>query len=161
MDDYNHLITEGQKYISGFYLEKKRLKPQKVLPILSIPKKSVYFYPKSIIYPFVNFQEKPKYKKECFYQPVTTVMYFVSYKTTEWLLLCSLKNLTWDRLNNCFWYYNINHFCSSVIVPFYLYSSILFLRHWIMLDCSHKVATTNLLLFWSAYTSTILLITFL
>ena len=30
MDDYNHLVVAGQKYISGFYREKK-LKPLKVL----------------------------------------------------------------------------------------------------------------------------------
>ena len=62
MDDYNHLITKGQKYISGFYREKKT-ETSKGITYSINTKKSVYFYSESIIYPFVNFQEKPKSKK--------------------------------------------------------------------------------------------------
>jgi hypothetical protein len=58
----NHLITEGQKYISGFYLEKKT-ETSKGITYCINTKKSVYFYPESNTYPFVNFQEKPKSKK--------------------------------------------------------------------------------------------------
>ena len=62
MDDFNHLVVKGQTYLSGFYLEKKAETSKGVTYTIN-KNKTVYFYPESLVYPFVNFQEDYKGKK--------------------------------------------------------------------------------------------------
>ena len=62
MDDFNHQIVEGQSYISGYYLEKKSDISKGITYTINTNKR-VFFFPESIVYPFVNFMENSKGKK--------------------------------------------------------------------------------------------------
>ena len=61
-DDYNHSVVAGQKYLSWFYLEKHSENSRGVTYTLNL-RNNVYFYPESIVFPFVNFQMNAKGKK--------------------------------------------------------------------------------------------------
>ena len=50
------LISSGQKYVAGKYLEKVGSKKQ--CQTYKLMQKNVYFFKNNIIYPFVNFQAR-------------------------------------------------------------------------------------------------------
>ena len=62
MDDYKNIIPAGQRYLPGHYLEKGSRSP-KGDSYRIYNKKIVHFYPESITFPFVPFQETHKGKK--------------------------------------------------------------------------------------------------
>ena len=65
-DGCKHDIKAGQEYISGYYLE-KRSETLKGITYTVNEKKSIFFYKESIVYPFVNAEEKPDKKKKTLY----------------------------------------------------------------------------------------------
>ena len=60
MDDYRNSIKEGQKYLSGNYLEKSPSSPKGVISFYPYQKKYVFFFPESIVFPFAPFKEGKK-----------------------------------------------------------------------------------------------------
>ena len=56
MNDYGHIINEGEKFIQGKYLEKVATKRDN--QTFKLMNKVVLFYQASIDYPFVNFEIK-------------------------------------------------------------------------------------------------------
>ena len=59
MDDYKNSIKEGQKYLSGQYLEKSSCSPKGVISFYPYEKKC-FFFPESIVFPFAPFKEGKK-----------------------------------------------------------------------------------------------------
>ena len=55
-DDYGIKIPEGCKYLQGKFLEKVTESNEKLT--FKLMKKTIYFYPESVVYPFVNFYEE-------------------------------------------------------------------------------------------------------
>ena len=65
-DSFKHDIKAGQEYISGYYLEKQS-ETLKGITYTINEKNSVFFFKESIVYPFVNVEEKPAKKKKTLY----------------------------------------------------------------------------------------------
>ena len=55
-DDYGIKILDGCKYLQGKFLEKVTKSNKKLT--FKLMKRTTYFYPESIVYPFVNFYEE-------------------------------------------------------------------------------------------------------
>ena len=62
-DDYKNKIVQGQKYLYGHYLEKLSRTPKGLMSYYVYEQKNIFFFPESIIYPFVPFNELKKGKK--------------------------------------------------------------------------------------------------
>ena len=89
-DDYNNSVVVGQKYLSGFYLEKHSENSKGVTYSLNL-KKNVYFYQKSIVFPFVNFQKNAKGKKNTMF--LSSDDYFGVLKFVEHNKMCTIVEL--------------------------------------------------------------------
>ena len=59
-DDYGHIVTPGQKYMQGHFLE--QVSDQITSKAYKLTDKETIFYRESVVYPFVNVtEEKVKY----------------------------------------------------------------------------------------------------
>ena len=74
-DDYQHKITAGQHYLEGHYLE-KHTESRKGQTYTLMNKKKVFFFQESVVYPFVQCEEK-KGKLFISNESIVEILYYV------------------------------------------------------------------------------------